>query len=166
MIVFEDKKVIEERNNTIDKVIELTHNPDEWCMVFKTIKATKNECINVYNKNVLFDVCCAYLVINNSKKFNEEKHISFLNDKIEKLKKALKDDSYFLSDKTLYRHLRDVIFILIKKCTGKKRGRPKGRGKRTFVYNDKTYTTIQSCANDYNISKQAMHKRLKKANII
>ncbi|MBR5660357.1 MAG: hypothetical protein IKW99_02270 [Bacteroidales bacterium] len=45
-------------------------------------------------------------------------------------------------------------------------GRPKGSGKRIFSYNDKEYRTIQECADDYCISKQAMHKRLKKLHII
>lgn len=45
-------------------------------------------------------------------------------------------------------------------------GRPKGRGAKDFVYNGKEYHTIQECADDYSISKQGMHKRLKKLNII
>ena len=45
-------------------------------------------------------------------------------------------------------------------------GRPKGSGKRIFSYYDKEYHTIQECADDYGISKQGMHKRLKKLNII
>ena len=45
-------------------------------------------------------------------------------------------------------------------------GRPKGTGKRKFVYNNKEYSTIQQCADDYNISKQGMRKRLLKLHII
>lgn len=45
-------------------------------------------------------------------------------------------------------------------------GRPKGFGKQLFTYNGKEYRTIQECADDYGISKQGMHKRLKKLNII
>ena len=45
-------------------------------------------------------------------------------------------------------------------------GRPKGSGKRIFSYNDKVYHTIQECADDYGISKQGMHKKLKKMGII
>ena len=45
-------------------------------------------------------------------------------------------------------------------------GRPKGKGKKCFSYNGKDYHTIQECADDYNITKQAMHKRLKKLGII
>ena len=45
-------------------------------------------------------------------------------------------------------------------------GRPKGSGKQLFTYNGKEYHTIQECADDYGISKQGMHKRLKKLNII
>lgn len=45
-------------------------------------------------------------------------------------------------------------------------GRPKGTGKRILNYNGKEYHTIQECADDYGISKQGMHKRLKKLNII
>ena len=45
-------------------------------------------------------------------------------------------------------------------------GRPKGSGKRIFFYNNKEYHTIQECADDYGISKQGMHKKLKKLKII
>ncbi len=45
-------------------------------------------------------------------------------------------------------------------------GRPKGKGKQIFSYNGKEYRTIQECADDYNITKQGMHKRLKKLHII
>lgn len=45
-------------------------------------------------------------------------------------------------------------------------GRPKGTGKRVFNYNGKEYHTIQECADDYGISKQGMHKKLRKLNII
>lgn len=45
-------------------------------------------------------------------------------------------------------------------------GRPKGSGKRIFSYNGKEYYTIQECADEYGISKQGMHKRLKKLHII
>ena len=45
-------------------------------------------------------------------------------------------------------------------------GRPKGSGKQLFTYNGKEYRTIQECADNYGISKQGMHKRLKKLNII
>lgn len=45
-------------------------------------------------------------------------------------------------------------------------GRPKGKGKQVFIYNGQEYHTIQECANDYGISKQGMHKRLRKLNII
>lgn len=45
-------------------------------------------------------------------------------------------------------------------------GRPIGTGKQSFMYNGKEYRTLQECANDYNVSKQAIHKRLKKLNII
>ena len=45
-------------------------------------------------------------------------------------------------------------------------GRPKGTGKRIFTYNGKEYHTIQECADEYGISKQGMHKKLKKLHII
>lgn len=54
----------------------------------------------------------------------------------------------------------------IDKYTVKAIGRPKGKGKRTFSYNGKEYRTIQECADDYGISKQGMHKKLRKLNII
>jgi len=50
--------------------------------------------------------------------------------------------------------------------TKKPSGRPKGTGKQVFSYNGKEYRTIQECADDYGISKQGMHKRLKKLCII
>lgn len=45
-------------------------------------------------------------------------------------------------------------------------GRPKGTGKQIFSYNGKEYHTIQECADEYGISKQGMHKKLKKFHII
>lgn len=45
-------------------------------------------------------------------------------------------------------------------------GRPKGTGKRIFNYNGKEYHTIQECADEYGVSKQGMHKKLKKLKII
>lgn len=50
--------------------------------------------------------------------------------------------------------------------TKKPAGRPKGTGKRIFNYNGKEYHTIQECADEYGISKQGMHKKLKKLKII
>ena len=45
-------------------------------------------------------------------------------------------------------------------------GRPKGKGKRTFVYEGQEYNTIQECADQHSISKQGMYKKLKKLQII
>ena len=45
-------------------------------------------------------------------------------------------------------------------------GRPVGTGKQSFMYNGKEYRTLLECANDYDVSKQAIHKRLKKLQII
>ena len=45
-------------------------------------------------------------------------------------------------------------------------GRPKGKGLKIFKYNGKEYHTIQECADDYGITRQGMHKRLKKQGII
>lgn len=50
--------------------------------------------------------------------------------------------------------------------TKKPAGRPKGTGKRIFTYDGKEYHTIQECADEYGISKQGMHKKLRKLNII
>ena len=50
--------------------------------------------------------------------------------------------------------------------TNKAIGRPKGKGKWTFSFNGKEYRTIQECVDDYDISKQGMHKKLGKLNII
>lgn len=44
-------------------------------------------------------------------------------------------------------------------------GRQKGKGKKQFSYNNKIYNTIQQCADDYNITKMGMYKRLKKLGI-
>ena len=63
----------------------------------------------------------------------------------------------------LYKHVRKTI----RQYQIKNRpGRPKGKGKRVFSYNDKEYHTLQECANDYGITKQAIHKKLKKLKII
>lgn len=45
-------------------------------------------------------------------------------------------------------------------------GRPKGTGKQVFSYNGKEYHTIQECADEYGISKQGMHKRLKRRQLL
>jgi len=45
-------------------------------------------------------------------------------------------------------------------------GRPKGKGKKVFQYNGKEYHTIQECADEYGISKQGMHKKLRKLQLI
>lgn len=50
--------------------------------------------------------------------------------------------------------------------TKKPAGRPKGTGKRIFTYDGKEFHTIQECADEYGISKQGMHKKLKKMGII
>lgn len=50
--------------------------------------------------------------------------------------------------------------------TKKQAGRPKGTGKRIFTYDGKEYHTIQECADEHGISKQGMHKKLRKLNII
>ena len=57
---------------------------------------------------------------------------------------------------------RQAQKLINKYRTKKPAGRPKGTGKRIFNYNGKEYHTIQECADDYGISKQGMHKRLKK----
>jgi len=44
-------------------------------------------------------------------------------------------------------------------------GRPKGRGAKNYTYNGKEYQTIRECAEDYGITKQGMHKRLKKLGV-
>ncbi len=45
-------------------------------------------------------------------------------------------------------------------------GRPKGTGKRIYIYKGKEYRTIQECADEFGISKQGMFQRLKKLQII
>lgn len=63
----------------------------------------------------------------------------------------------------LKRHARRIIKKYeVKNCPG----RPKGSGKRVFSYNGKEYHTIQECADDYNITRQGMHKKLRKLQII
>ena len=56
--------------------------------------------------------------------------------------------------------------IINKYKTKKPAGRPKGTGKQVFIFNGKEYHTIQECADEYGISKQGMHKKLKKMGII
>ena len=67
---------------------------------------------------------------------------------------------------TINYHLWKIVSDVVKKYAVRIGvGRRKGMG-RCILYNNKHYTSIQSCANEYGISKQAMHKRLKKLNII
>lgn len=64
----------------------------------------------------------------------------------------------------LEKHVRQIIKrYKIKNSIG----RPKGSGKRSFVYNGKEYHTLQECADDYGgITRQGIHKKLKKLHII
>lgn len=64
----------------------------------------------------------------------------------------------------LEKHVRQII----KRYKIKNRvGRPKGSGKRSFVYNGKEYHTLQECADDYGgITRQGIHKKLRKLHII
>lgn len=159
MYHFDSPEIRQERKNTIDKVFELTHNPNAWEEINDIINTTKKEIIDDFNKSVLRDICYVRMIIYNRDRFNTEDDLSIFNEKIAFLKQTANNVG-------IYFQLYEIAKYLIKHYGKRKRGRPKGKGKRTFVYNDKTYTTIQSCANDYKISKQAMHKRLKKANII
>ena len=45
-------------------------------------------------------------------------------------------------------------------------GRPKGSGKRIYMFNGKEYRTIQECADDYGITKQGMYKKMKKLQVL
>lgn len=70
------------------------------------------------------------------------------------------------SDNSIISLLYDAARQTINQYRNKIVGRPKGKGKKCFSYNGKDYHTIQECADDYNITKQAMHKKLKKLGII
>ena len=73
----------------------------------------------------------------------------------------------YMNEGTVISLLKKHAFQIIAQYREKRTiGRPKGTGKKKFVYNNKEYCTIQQCAEDYNISKQGMHKRLKKLHII
>lgn len=99
------------------------------------------------------------------------KHKEHLNRKIEKddedIQKWIKILNIFIeSDEPIISLLDKNTRKTIDKYKIKTIGRPAGKGKRVFSYNNKEYSTLQECANDYDISKQAMHKKLKKLQII
>ena len=99
------------------------------------------------------------------------KHKEHLNSKIRKDDEEIQKwitvlEKFIESDEPIISLLDKTVRKTIDKYKIKTIGRPKGRGKQIFVYNDKEYHTIQQCANDYGISKQGMHKKLKKLQII
>lgn len=99
------------------------------------------------------------------------KHKEHLNSKIRKddedIQKWIKIlDIFIKSDEPAISIIEKTTRKTIDKYKIKTIGRPRGKGKRVFSYNDKEYRTLQECANDYGISKQAIHKRLKKLQII
>ncbi len=72
----------------------------------------------------------------------------------------------YVDDESVIGVLAKLSQKVIKQYKVKKVGRPKGKGKQVFTYNGKEYHTIQECADEYGISKQGMHKRLRKLHVI
>lgn len=125
--------------------------------------------------NRLYTTCCSMMNQTETYMLNYIcliKHREQLNDGIRKEDEDIQRWIKYLQE---FRDSEDpIIGILdrvsrqiIKQYKKKKpAGRPKGTGKRIFNYNGKEYHTIQECADEYGISKQGMHKKLRKLNII
>jgi hypothetical protein len=99
------------------------------------------------------------------------KHKEHINGRIKKDDEDIQKwimvlEKFIKSDEPIISLLDKTTRKILDKYKIKAIGRPKGKGKQVFLYNDKEYHTIQQCANDYDISKQAMHKKLKKLQII
>ena len=138
--------------------------------------ASRNDNIDYQDEvNRIYNTCCSLMNQTETYLLNYIcliKHKEHIDDGIMKDDADIQRWIGYLQD---FRNNEDsVISILDKQAQHiinqyrikKAVGRPKGSGKRIFFYNNKEYHTIQECADDYDISKQAMHKRLKKLSII
>ena len=133
---------------------------------------------NTYSQNEvnrIYNTCCSLMNQTETYMLNYIcliKHREKLNDGIRKEDEDIQRWIKYLQEFRCSENT--VIGILDKKARQiinqykikKAIGRPKGTGKQVFSYNSKEYHTIQECADDYGISKQGMHKRLKKLQII
>lgn len=138
--------------------------------------ASRNDNIDYQDEvNMIYNTCCSLMNQTETYLLNYIcliKHKEHIDDGIMKDDADIQRWIGYLQD---FRNNEDsVISILDKQAQyiinqyriKKAVGRPKGSGKRIFFYNNKEYHTIQECADDYGISKQGMHKKLKKMGII
>ena len=125
--------------------------------------------------NRLYTTCCSMMNETETYMLNYIcliKHREQLNDGIRKEDEDIQRwitylQEFMESSDPVIGILDRVSRQIIKQYKKKKpAGRPKGTGKQVFIFNGKEYHTIQECADDYSISKQGMHKRLRKLNII
>ena len=130
----------------------------------------QTEINNIYNSTQIYlsDVEVVLLnyicLIRHKEKNNKDNRLNN-DEEIQRWVEVLK--KYVVEEEPVFSLLKTQSLQLIQKYRARNRvGRPLNSGKQVFQYNDKEYHTIQECANDYGITKQAMHKKLRKLNII
>lgn len=155
------KKRLEQKRNLIITCMDIASRSDN--------AYDQNEVNRIYN------ACCSMMNETETYILNYIcliKHREQLNDVIRKEDEDIQRWIGYLQE---FRDSEDSVIgildrlaqkLINKYRTKKPAGRPKGTGKRIFNYNGKEYHTIQECADDYGISKQGMHKKLKKLKII
>ena len=155
-----------EQREFIDNTIALTKDKYAWDDIEQQLNETT--ILDENEKALLKDVCRVYMIINNKDVYYKtDDDREYLKNKISTLRgyRNLVNKKSEIKI-TINYHLWKIVSDVVKKYAVRIGvGRRKGMG-RSIVYNNKHYTSIQSCANEYGISKQAMHKRLKKLNII
>jgi hypothetical protein len=162
----EGYRYFKQQREFIDNTIALTKDKYAWDDVLQQLNETT--IIDKNEKALLKDVCAVYMIINNKDEYYKtDDDREYLKTKISTLRgyRNLVNKKSEIKI-TINYHLWKIVSDVVKKYAVRIGvGRRKGMG-RSIVYNNKHYTSIQSCANEYGISKQAMHKRLKKLNII
>ena len=171
------------RRNTpdyFDKLMQKVNKKREMILTCIEIASNGNDDGYQDEVNRLYNTCCSLMnktetymlnyicLIKHKEQFNDRQ-----NDDTD-IRKWVGYLQEFLDSANNENSTDSIIGILDKQArqiinqyrTKKPVGRPKGTGKKIFSYNGKNYHTIQECADDYGISKQGMHKRLKKMCII
>ena len=156
----------------LKKRLEQKRNLIITCM---DIASRSDSSYNQDEVNRIYNACCSMMNETETHMLNYIcliKHREQLNDGIRKEDEDIQRWIKYLqefrdSDSAVICLLDQQAQKLINQSRVKKAvGRPNGTGKQVFSYNGKEYHTIQECADEYGISKQGMHKRLKKLNII
>ena len=161
------RKRLRRKRQMISKCIDIASRSDEvdYQSQINGIYNTSSSQLN-YTERILLNFIC---LIKHKEHINNGVNIE--DEEIQKWLGVLQRYSTATSNKDLTEPVISLLDKQTRQIINQYRikngiGRPKGKGKYIFSYNGKEYHTIQECANDYNISKQGMHKRLKKLQVI